>query len=64
MADSVVAGWLIEIGLQDVIPIFREVAALSLPVGWSYRGNMWLTWQVIFRRVLTAKRWLRWTTLN
>ena len=64
MADSVVAGWLIEIGLQDVIPIFREVAALSLPVGWSYQGNTWLTWQVIFRKVLTAKRWLRWTTHN
>ena len=29
MADSVVAGWLIEIGLQDVIPIFREVAVLA-----------------------------------
>jgi hypothetical protein len=37
MADSVVAGWLIEIGLQDVIPIFRQVAAPSLPVGWSYQ---------------------------
>ena len=30
MADSVVAGWLAELGLQDLIPTFRDEGVRSL----------------------------------
>jgi hypothetical protein len=31
MADSLVAGWLSEIGLETVIPTFREVTVCCAP---------------------------------